>query len=45
MKPWIDIQFEDLDDLYCKFSSVGIFEEFAVWGAFAGGLDAVAVVN
>ncbi len=29
----------------CDFTGVGVFEEFAVWGAFASGLDAVAVVN
>jgi len=36
---------EDLDDLPCEFSGVGVFEEGAVWGAFAFGLDAVAVVD
>ena len=37
--------FEGCDDLSCEFSGVGVFEEFAVWGAFAFGLDAVAVVD
>ena len=27
-----------------EFPGVGVFEEFAVWGTFAFGLDAVAVV-
>ena len=34
--------FEFRDDLSCDFSGVGVFEEFAVRGAFAFGLDAVA---
>ena len=37
--------FEGCDDLPCEFSGVGVFEEGAVWGAFAFGLDAVAVVD
>ena len=29
----------------CEVAGVGVFEELAVWGAFAFGLDAVAVVD
>ena len=36
--------FEGCDDLPCEFSSVGVFEELAVWGAFAGGVVAVGGV-
>ena len=37
--------FQFSDYLPCDFSGVGVFEEFAVWGAFAFGLDSVAVVD
>lgn len=33
------------DDSSCDFSGVGCFEEFSAWGAFAGGVEAVAVVD
>ena len=36
---------EDWDDSSCEFSGVGVFEELAVRGAFAFGLDAVTVVD
>ena len=37
--------FEFGDYALGDFSVVGCFEEFAVWGTFAFGLDAVAVVD
>ena len=37
--------FEGCDDSSCEVAGVGVFEEFAVWGAFAFGLDAVAIVE
>ena len=36
---------EGCEDLVGEVAGVGVFEEFAVWGTFAFGLDAVAVVN
>ena len=36
---------EGCEDLVGEVAGVGVFEEFAVWGAFAFGLDAVAVVD
>ena len=33
------------EDLVGEVAGVGVFEELAVWGAFAFGLDAVAVVD
>ena len=36
---------EGCEDLVGEVAGVGVFEEGAVWGAFAFGLDAVAVVD
>ena len=36
---------EVCDDACGDFTVVGVFEEFAVWGAFAFGLDAMAIVD
>ena len=36
---------EGCEDLVGEVAVVGVFEEGAVWGAFAFGLDAVAVVD
>ena len=33
------------DDSSCDFSVIGCFEECSVWGAFAGGVEAVAIVD
>ena len=35
---------EGCEDLVCEVAGVGVFEEFAVWGAFAGGVVAVGGV-
>ena len=36
--------FQFSDHLSCDFSGVGVFEDFTVWGAFAGGVVAVGGV-
>ena len=36
---------EGCEDLVGEVAGVGVFEEGAVWGAFAFGLNAVAVVD
>ena len=41
----VAVALKGCEDFVCEVAGVGVFEEGAVWGAFAGGVEAVAGVE